>query len=100
MCLLCSIVGVVVARMDVNIFTQIGFLVLVGLAWKNAILIVEYANSQRESGVPRREAALAACELRPRPIIMTAFAFMLGVVPLVVWEGSGAEVRRTLGTAA
>jgi multidrug efflux pump len=99
MCLLCSIAGVVVARMDVNVFTQIGFLVLVGLACKNAILIVEYAKAQRESGVPRREATLAACELRLRPIIMTSFAFILGVVPLMVSEGAGAEMRRTLGTA-
>src|SRR5438067_766468 len=99
MCLLCSIAGVVFARMDVNIFTQIGFLVLVGLACKNAILIVEFAKAQRESGVPRREATLAACQLRLRPIIMTSFAFILGVVPLMISEGAGAEMRRTLGTA-
>jgi multidrug efflux pump len=99
MCLLCSITGVVLARMDVNIFTQIGFLVLVGLACKNAILIVEYAKAQRESGVPRRDATLAACQLRLRPIIMTSFAFILGVVPLMLSEGAGAEMRRTLGTA-
>jgi multidrug efflux pump subunit AcrB len=99
MCLLCSITGVVLAKMDVNIFTQIGFLVLVGLACKNAILIVEYAKAQRESGAPRREATLAACQLRLRPIIMTSFAFILGVVPLMVSEGAGAEMRRTLGTA-
>jgi multidrug efflux pump len=99
MCLLCAITGVVMARMDVNIFTQIGFLVLVGLACKNAILIVEFAKAQRESGVPRTEATLAACQLRLRPIIMTSFAFILGVVPLMVSEGAGAEMRRTLGTA-
>jgi multidrug efflux pump len=99
MCLLCSIVGVVMAKMDVNIFTQIGFLVLVGLACKNAILIVEFAKAQRESGVPRREATLAACQLRLRPIIMTSFAFVFGVIPLMVSEGAGAEMRRTLGTA-
>jgi multidrug efflux pump subunit AcrB len=99
MCLLCAISGVVMARMDVNIFTQIGFLVLVGLACKNAILIVEFAKDQREKGVPRHEATLAACELRLRPIIMTSFAFILGVVPLMVSEGAGAEMRRTLGTA-
>src|SRR6202023_1980003 len=64
MCLLCSIVGVVMASMDINIFTQIGFVVLVGLACKNAILIVEFAKAQREEGVPRFEATLAACELR------------------------------------
>jgi multidrug efflux pump subunit AcrB len=99
MCLLCAIAGVVIARMDVNIFTQIGFLVLVGLACKNAILIVEFAKAQREEGVPRREATLAACQLRLRPIIMTSFAFILGVVPLMLSEGAGAEMRRTLGVA-
>jgi multidrug efflux pump len=99
MCLLCSIAGVVMASMDVNIFTQIGFVVLVGLACKNAILIVEYAKAQREVGVPRTEATLAAVQLRLRPILMTSFAFILGVVPLVVSEGAGAEMRRTLGTA-
>jgi multidrug efflux pump len=99
MCLLCSIVGVVMASMDINIFTQIGFVVLVGLACKNAILIVEFAKAQREDGVPRFEATLAACKLRLRPIIMTSFAFILGVVPLVIAEGAGAEMRRTLGTA-
>jgi multidrug efflux pump len=99
MCLLCAIAGVVMARMDVNIFTQIGFLVLVGLACKNAILIVEYAKAQREQGVPRYEATLAACQLRLRPIIMTSLAFILGVVPLMVSQGAGAEMRRTLGTA-
>jgi multidrug efflux pump len=99
MCLLCAIAGVVLAGMDINIFTQIGFLVLVGLACKNAILIVEFAKAQRESGVSRREATLAACQLRLRPIIMTSFAFILGVVPLMVSEGAGAEMRRTLGTA-
>jgi multidrug efflux pump len=99
MCLLCSIAGVVMASMDINIFTQIGFVVLVGLACKNAILIVEFAKSQREQGVPRFEATLAACKLRLRPIIMTSFAFILGVVPLVIAEGAGAEMRRMLGTA-
>ncbi|MGA2253812.1 MAG: efflux RND transporter permease subunit, partial [Thermoguttaceae bacterium] len=99
MCLLCSIVGVAVAHMDVNIFTQIGFVVLVGLACKNAILIVEYAKAQREGGADSYQAALAACHLRLRPIMMTSFAFILGVVPLVVAVGAGAEMRRTLGTA-
>jgi multidrug efflux pump len=99
MCLLCSIAGVVAARMDVNIFTQIGFLVLVGLACKNAILIVEFAKARRESGASRREATLAACRLRLRPIIMTSFAFVFGVVPLMVSTGAGAEMRRALGTA-
>jgi multidrug efflux pump subunit AcrB len=99
MCLLFSIAGVAFAHMDINIFTQVGFIVLVGLACKNAILIVEFAKVQREAGVPRYQATLAACQLRLRPIIMTSFAFILGVVPLMVSEGAGAEMRRTLGTA-
>ncbi len=99
MCLLCAIAGVVLAKMDVNIFTQIGFIVLVGLACKNAILIVEYAKSLREAGVPRRQATIDASRLRLRPIIMTSFAFILGVVPLMLSHGAGAEMRRTLGTA-
>jgi multidrug efflux pump len=99
MCLLCSIVGVIVARMDINIFTQIGFVVLVGLACKNAILIVEFARSRHEQGVDRYQATLDACKLRLRPIIMTSLAFIFGVVPLVLGEGAGAEMRRTLGTA-
>jgi multidrug efflux pump len=99
MCLLCAIVGVIVTKSDINIFTQIGFLVLVGLACKNAILIVEFAKAQREAGRPRREATLDACQLRLRPIIMTSFAFILGVVPLMLSAGAGAEMRRTLGTA-
>ena len=99
MCLLSSVVGVLLAQLDVNIFTQIGFVVLVGLASKNAILIVEFAKSRREAGVPRREATLEACQLRLRPIIMTSFAFILGVVPLMLASGAGAEMRRTLGTA-
>ncbi len=99
MCLLCSIVGVITAGMDINIFTQIGFVVLVGLACKNAILIVEYARSRNQEGVSVYAATLDACRLRLRPIIMTSFAFIFGVVPLVLGEGAGAEMRRTLGTA-
>jgi multidrug efflux pump len=99
MCLLCSIIGVTMAGMDVSLFTQIGFVVLVGLASKNAILIVEFAKQAQESGVPRREATLAACRLRLRPILMTSFAFIFGVVPLVLAEGAGSEMRRSLGTA-
>lgn len=99
MCLLCSVAGVALTHMDVNIFTQIGFVVLVGLASKNAILIVEFAKQQQETGVPRRQATLEACRLRLRPIMMTSFAFILGVVPLVIARGAGAEMRRTLGTA-
>jgi multidrug efflux pump subunit AcrB len=99
MCLLCSVAGVLMTKMDINIFTQVGFIVLVGLACKNAILIVEFAKAEREAGIPRFEATLEACQLRLRPIMMTSFAFILGVVPLVLAEGAGAEMRRTLGTA-
>jgi multidrug efflux pump len=99
MCLLCSAVGVDLAGMDVNIFTQIGFVVLVGLASKNAILIVEFAKQQREQGVERRQATLEASRLRLRPILMTSFAFIFGVVPLVLANGAGAEMRQTLGLA-
>jgi multidrug efflux pump len=99
MCLLCSVAGVMLARLDVNIFTQVGFVVLVGLACKNAILIVEFAKARREAGADRFQATLEACKLRLRPIVMTSFAFILGVVPLVLAEGAGAEMRRTLGTA-
>jgi multidrug efflux pump len=84
---------------DINIFTQIGFVVLVGLASKNAILLVEFAKRQRDGGASAREAALAACKLRLRPIVMTSCAFILGVSPLLIAHGAGAEMRRTLGTA-
>jgi multidrug efflux pump len=99
MCLLSAIIGVKIAEMDVNIFTRIGFVVLVGLASKNAILIVEFAKVQRRSGANRRAATLEACKLRLRPIVMTSLAFILGVVPLIVSRGAGAEMRQTLGTA-
>ena len=99
MCLLCSVTGVAASGMDINIFTQIGFIVLVGLACKNAILIVEFAKSRHEAGATPRQATLEACALRLRPIVMTSMAFILGVVPLVLAEGAGAEMRRTLGTA-
>jgi multidrug efflux pump len=99
MCLLSAVFGVNVAQMDINIFTQIGFVVLVGLASKNAILIVEFAKKKREAGEPRRQATLEACRLRLRPIVMTSFAFILGAVPLILAQGAGAEMRRTLGTA-
>lgn len=99
MCLLSSIAGVASQRLDVNIFTQIGFVVLVGLASKNAILIVEFARQQQAAGMSVREATLDACRLRLRPILMTSFAFILGVVPLVVATGAGAEMRYMLGTA-
>ena len=99
MCVLSSITGVAIAKMDINLFTQIGFIVLIGLACKNAILIVEFAKFRRAAGDHRREATLHACELRLRPILMTSFAFILGVVPLVMAQGAGAEMRRALGTA-
>ncbi len=99
MCILGSLTGVFVTHGDINIFTQIGFVVLVGLASKNAILIVEFAKHKHEQGRPRREATLEACQLRLRPILMTSFAFILGVVPLIMSTGAGAEMRKTLGTA-
>ncbi len=99
MCILGSLTGVYATHGDVNIFTQIGFVVLVGLASKNAILIVEFAKHKHEDGLPRREATLEACKLRLRPILMTSFAFILGVVPLLLGTGAGAEMRRTLGVA-
>ncbi len=99
MCLLCSVTAVQWAAMDINIFTQVGFVVLIGLACKNAILVVEFARAQRLEGKGRYEATLEAVSLRLRPIVMTSFAFILGVVPLVISVGAGAEMRRTLGTA-
>jgi hydrophobe/amphiphile efflux-1 (HAE1) family protein len=99
MCLLCSITGVELGRLEVNIFTQIGFVVLVGLASKNAILVVEFAKQQHLQGKSRREATLIASRLRLRPILMTSFAFIFGVLPLVIAQGAGAEMRRALGLA-
>ena len=97
MCVLSSLVGVYAARQDINLFTQVGFVVLIGLACKNAILIVEYAKLKRDAGDDRRTAILAACRLRLRPILMTSFAFILGVTPLAFSSGAGAEMRRALG---
>jgi multidrug efflux pump len=88
-----------VAGQDINIFTQIGFVVLIGLACKNAILIVEFAKYRRDAGASVREAILAACALRFRPILMTSVAFILGVSPLLFAHGAGAEMRRALGLA-
>jgi len=85
--------------MDNNILTQIGLVVLVGLASKNAILIVEFAKQLEDRGYSLQEAAKEAARLRLRPILMTAFAFILGVIPLVTATGAGAEMRRSLGTA-
>jgi multidrug efflux pump len=99
LCLLCSIAGVLFTHNDVNIFVQIGLVVLVGLACKNAILIVEFARQTHLEGKPRFEATVEASRLRLRPILMTSFAFILGVVPLVIATGAGAEMRQSLGTA-
>jgi multidrug efflux pump len=99
LCLLSSIVGMQLERMEVTIFTQIGFVVLVGLASKNAILIVEFARQQQQAGAPSHKAVTEAARLRLRPILMTSFAFIFGVVPLVIAQGAGAEMRRSLGVA-
>ena len=99
MCLLSAIGGIMLRGMDMNILTQIGFVVLVGLAAKNAILIVEFAKQLEDAGKDRFAAAIEACRLRLRPILMTSFAFSLGVVPLMVATGAGAEMRQALGTA-
>jgi multidrug efflux pump len=99
MCLLFAILGVWARGMDNNIFTQIGFVVLVGLACKNAILIVEFAKQRQEAGLGRVEAALEASRLRLRPILMTSFSFIFGVMPLLLAVGAGGEMRRALGTA-
>jgi multidrug efflux pump subunit AcrB len=84
---------------DNNIFTQISFLVLAGLACKNAILIVEFARQREAEGAARRPAILDACRIRLRPVLMTSVAFIMGVVPLVLATGPGAEVRRAMGIA-
>ncbi|MEO0566140.1 MAG: multidrug efflux RND transporter permease subunit [Pseudomonadota bacterium] len=99
MCLLAAITGVLWRGMDNNILTQIGLVVLVGLACKNAILIVEFAKQAEDSGKTPFEAAIEAARLRMRPILMTSFAFILGVVPLITATGAGAEMRQALGTA-
>jgi multidrug efflux pump len=99
MCLLCAVAGMFIAKLPIDIFVQIGFLVLVGLAAKNAILIVEFARQLRAEGKSARDAAVEAAGVRLRPILMTSFAFILGVFPLVIGEGAGAEMRRSLGTA-
>jgi multidrug efflux pump len=99
MCLLSALGGVFLAHMDVNIFVQVGFVVLVGLACKNAILIVEFARDRQAEGVSVFDAAVEAAKVRLRPIVMTSFAFILAMVPLVIAHGAGAEMRRALGTA-
>ena len=99
MCLLAATLGVRIMGQDVNILTQIGFVVLIGLAAKNAILIVEFARDIELEGHQRLDAVIEACRLRLRPILMTSFAFILGVLPLVISSGSGSEMRQAVGVA-
>jgi multidrug efflux pump subunit AcrB len=99
MCLLCAVTGMMIVHMPVDIFVQIGFLVLAGLAAKNAILIVEFARQLQHEGRSPFEAAVEASRLRLRPIVMTSFAFIAAMIPLVIGEGAGAEMRQSLGTA-
>jgi HAE1 family hydrophobic/amphiphilic exporter-1 len=99
MCLLASIIGVNLRGLDNNILVQIGFVVLIGLAAKNAILIVEFARQAEARGETRAQAAVEAARTRLRPILMTSFAFIFGVVPLMLASGAGAEMRQALGTA-
>ena len=94
-----ALLAVFLRKFDYDIYTQIGVVTLIGLAAKNAILIVEYAKERRAEGMTAREAALEAAKLRLRPILMTSFAFILGVLPLVIATGAGASARRALGTA-
>ncbi|MDH1557804.1 efflux RND transporter permease subunit [Ectopseudomonas chengduensis] len=94
-----AITGVIIAGLDNNIFTQIGLIVLVGLACKNAILIVEFAKEKQEEGLDRVAAVLESCRLRLRPILMTSIAFIMAVVPLVLSTGAGAEMRHSMGVA-
>ena len=99
MTLLSAVAGVWLTGGDNNVFTQISFLVLAGLACKNAILIVEFARQEEAQGARRRTAILDACRIRLRPVLMTSVAFIMGVVPLVLASGPGAEVRRAMGIA-
>jgi multidrug efflux pump subunit AcrB len=99
MSLIASITGVLLRGQDNNILTQVGFIVLIGLAAKNAILIVEFAKQLEDRGRDRWAAAVEAARLRLRPILMTSLAFIFGVVPLVWATGAGAELRQALGTA-
>jgi multidrug efflux pump len=99
MTLLSAIAGVIIAGSDNNIFTQIGLIVLVGLACKNAILIVEFAKDKQDEGLSPLDAVLEACRMRLRPILMTSFAFIMGVIPLVTSTGAGSEMRHAMGVA-
>jgi multidrug efflux pump subunit AcrB len=99
MCLLASVTGLSIRGMPIDILAQIGFVVLVGLAAKNAILIVEFARQSQDTGVSAAESAVRAAQTRLRPILMTSLAFILGVAPLVFATGAGSEMRQSLGTA-
>jgi multidrug efflux pump subunit AcrB len=99
MCLLAAVTGLLMRDMSIDVLAQIGFVVLVGLAAKNAILIVEFARQAQEQGATAADAAVRAARTRLRPILMTSFAFILGVAPLVVATGAGSEMRQSLGTA-
>ncbi|KPU60922.1 RND transporter, hydrophobe/amphiphile efflux-1 family protein [Pseudomonas fluorescens] len=99
MTLLSAIAGVIISKGDNNIFTQIGLIVLVGLACKNAILIVEFAKDRQDQGLSPLDAVLDACRMRLRPILMTSIAFIMGVIPLVTSTGAGSEMRRAMGVA-
>src|SRR5699024_4276579 len=97
--ILAAMIGVNLRGMDNNILTQVGLVVLIALAAKNAILIIEFAKQGEEAGMRRLDAAVAAARARLRPILMTSFAFIFGVLPLAIATGPGAEMRQSLGTA-
>jgi len=99
MCILSAVAGLLLAHSEINIFVQVGLIVLVGLAAKNAIFIVQFAREEQLQGKSSFEATIEASKTRLRPIVMTSFAFILGVVPLMLSRGAGAEMRRTLGIA-
>jgi multidrug efflux pump subunit AcrB len=99
MCLLAATLGARIMGLDLSVLTQIGFIVLIGLAAKNSILIVEFARTLELQGTERRSAVVEACRLRLRPILMTSFAFVLGVFPLIVSDGAGSEMRKAVGTS-
>jgi hydrophobe/amphiphile efflux-1 (HAE1) family protein len=99
LCLMCAAAGIWLTGGDNNVFTQVGFLVLIGLACKNAILIVEFARELEQRGHSLMEAAMEACRIRLRPILMTSFAFIMGVIPLLLSTGAGAEIRQAMGVA-
>jgi multidrug efflux pump subunit AcrB len=99
LCLLAAIIGIFIAKTEANIFAQIGFTVLIGVAAKNAILVVEFAKAKEDEGLDRFAAAIEGSKTRLRPILMTSFAFALGVLPLVLGAGAGSEMRKSLGVA-